>query len=509
MPSKIYSAAIAGLDAKIIEIETEVSPGLRCFTLVGLPDKAVQESRERIGVALKDAGFRSPYSQPQRVLVNLAPADIKKEGSLYDLPIALSYLLASKQTSFPSKDKLFVGELALDGKLRSIKGILPFTLKAKEQGFSEIILPRDNAAEAALIEGIDVIGAECLDQIINHLKGESKISPFKVEKKELLRKTDYSIDIGWIKGQKYAKRALEITAAGGHNLLMTGPPGTGKTILAKSICSILPQLSFKESLETTKIYSIVGLLRESNLLITSPPFRAPHHTSSEAALIGGGNPPRPGEITLAHQGVLFLDEFPEFHRNILESLRQPLEEHKITILRARHQVTFPAKFILLAAANPCPCGFHGDPDKKCTCSTSQIQKYQRKLSGPLIDRIDLFIKVPQVRYEKLVKPDDPEESQKIRKRVSIARKIQKQRLEREEILTNSEMNIPQVKEYCPIPSQSQKLLKRYVNTNRLSIRGFHRVLKTARTIADLDNSEKIKNDHLAEALMYRLKESKY
>ena len=517
MPSKIYSAAIIGLDSQIIEIETDVSYGLRCFNIVGLPDKAVEESKERVGAAIKSSNFQSPHSQPQRVLVSLAPADLKKEGSLYDLPIALGYLAASGQIKFNPQDKIVVGELALDGKLRPIKGVISLALTAKEKGWPEIILPKANAPEAALISASKdesqnpaIIGVESLKETIDYLEGKIKITPFKIEIKDFLGKPNYHIDLGWIKGQESSKRALEITAAGGHNLLMQGPPGAGKSLLASSLPSILPDLSFGEALEVTKIYSVAGLLPEDKPLINSRPFRSPHHTTSEVALIGGGNPPKPGEITLSHRGVLFLDEFPEFHRDILESLRQPLEEGKITILRAKHHLTFPSRFTLVAAANPCPCGYFNDPNKACHCLPSQIAKYRRKLSGPLIDRIDLFIDVPQLKFEKLTMPDDENCSVKIRERVEKAHQIQQERFSSDKgenkILVNSEMQIPQIKKYCQIDSKSQDILRRFVDSGKLSARGYHRVLKVARTIADLDNSENINYNHLTEALMYRIRE---
>ena len=518
MSSRVFSAAVVGLDAQIIEIEADVSFGLRCFNIVGLPDKAVEESKERVGAAIGSSGFRAPYSQPQRVLVNLAPADLKKEGSLYDLPIALGYLLASGQSRFVPQARICAGELSLDGKLKPIKGVLSFALLAKEASFKEIILPKENSREAALAlagqkeNALKIIGVDSLKQAINYLEGRIKIAPFSGD--EVVFKNDSScrFDLSWVKGQESSKRALEVAAAGGHNLLMQGPPGAGKSLLARSLPSILPNLSFEESLEVTKIYSVAGLLPKDKPLISARPFRSPHHTTSEVALIGGGNPPKPGEITLSHRGVLFLDEFPEFHRDVLESLRQPLEDGQISIFRARERLTLPARFTLVAAANPCPCGYYRDPIRPCSCSSSQIAKYRRKLSGPLIDRVDLFIDVPHLKFEKLEAAEEENVVRTIKERVAKARCIQKQRFSspsgalKEKILVNSEMQVPEVKKFCQIDPKSKEILRKFVDSGKLSARGYHRVLKVARTIADLEESENISYNHLTEALMYRIRE---
>jgi len=512
MVSKVFSAALQGLQAQIIEIEALASRGLRSFNIVGLGDKSIEEAKERVAAAVKSIGLAPPYYQAKKVLINLAPADLKKEGSLYDLPIALSYLLASNQAKFNPEGKIILGELSLDGKLKPIKGALSFSLLARKKGFSQVVLPKENEREAKLAQllrpekELEVIGAETLKEVLRYLEKRKKPPQEKLELFELEQNPEnFEIEFSWIKGQNHSKRGLEIAAGGGHHLLFQGPPGAGKTLLAKSIPSILPKLSFEELLEVTQIYSASGLLKEYQFL-NKRPFRSPHHTSSETSLIGGGNPPRVGEITLSHRGVLFLDEFPEFHRDVLESLRIPIEEGKITIQRARYNLSFPAKFMLVASANPCPCGYYNDPERECSCTPSQVASYRKKLSGPLMDRIDIFCWVPSLKYEELISPDKEGQSREVRKRVEKSREIQKERFKKESILTNSEMKIPQIKKYCQIDSSSKSLLRKFVDSRKLSARGYHRVLKVARTIADLEEKENISFDHICEALSYRLRE---
>ncbi len=505
MPSKVFSATAVGLHSEPIEVEADISGGLGNFKIVGLPDAAVQESRERVRSAIKNSSLPFPQT---RVTINLAPADIKKEGPSYDLPIAISLLLAAGKKLSDKVDlskSLFIGELSLTGVLRGVNGILPITIMAKERGFTTVYIPKENIVEASIIDGINIVPVENLTELIKHLVGIENIPFFKKEKRVRNNDAQYPLDMSDVRGQGFVKRALEIAAAGAHNVLMGGPPGSGKTMLARTMPSILPEMTLDEILEATKIYSVSGKLKKKSSLVDIRPFRSPHHTSSSVALIGGGAWPKPGEISLSHRGVLFLDEFPEFNRQVLESLRQPLEDGVVTVSRASGSVDFPAKFILIAAQNPCPCGYINDTDKDCTCSPGQIIKYERRISGPLLDRIDLHIEVDKVKIDKLTNKSTGEKSSDIRKRVQSARNIQNKRFKDLKIITNSEMGSKQVEDFCNATEESLTVLKNAIKQFHLSARSYFRVLKLARTIADLDKKDKIERQHIAEALQYRPK----
>ncbi len=505
MVNKVTTATVIGLDAYNVSVETDVLNGIPSFSIVGLPDTAINEARDRVRSAIKNSGFTFPA---KKVVINLAPADLKKEGSIFDLPIAVGLLVEEEVLAEEKlKDFAFIGELSLDGSLRGVTGVLPLILGLKEHGIKNVFVPKINASEAALAGDINVFGVNCLCDVVNHF-ADSKITPTIIDIQNYLEegaKQDYIYDFKDVKGQQKAKKALEIAAGGGHNMLMIGSPGSGKTLMAKCFASILPPLELQEALELTKIYSISGLLSPDEPLMTKRPFRAVHHTASANGIIGGGTVPKPGEITLAHRGVLFLDEMVEFPRNVLEVLRQPLEDGEIVISRAKHSIKYPAKFMLLGAMNPCPCGYLGDKQKQCTCSEFQISRYQSRLSGPLLDRIDLQVEVPRLTSDELLNIEPATESSAdIRKRVIKARKIQAERYKNDGILTNSELTSKLIKKYCQIDAQSAALLKTAIVKYQLSGRRYDRILKLARTIADLDNSENIKQIHLMQALQYRM-----
>ncbi len=499
----VDTIALLGIEAFPVTLEVDLSrSGIPSFIMVGLAEGAVKESKERVFTALKNSGFKIP---PSRITVNLAPADVKKEGSSYDLPLAISLLSACEIIPKESlKGYFFAGELALDGSLRRINGALPMAIKVKEIGAKGFILPLENSKEAAVVEDLRVFGADHIHEIIKHFLGEQELSPTQVDIKEVWeRRIYYPVDFKEVKGQQHAKRAIEVAAAGGHNLLFIGPPGSGKTMLAERIPTVLPPLDFDEAIEATKIYSVVGLLSENQPLIVERPFRAPHHTISDAGLIGGGHYPRPGEVSLAHKGVLFLDELPEFKKHVLEVLRQPLEDKKVTISRAKISITFPADFMLVAAMNPCPCGYLGDDKHSCICTPTQIQKYRSKISGPLLDRIDLHVEVPAVAYKDLKKESGFPDSKTMRENILKARDIQNYRYKELPIKTNGELRGKWLNEFCKLDEKEHNFLENAVNKLGLSARAYTRILRISRTIADLSGDEKINISHLAEAINYR------
>ncbi len=503
MFAKALSAALVGLDGVVVQVETDILNGLPAFTIVGLPDKAVEESRERVRSALQNTGADLPA---RRITVNLAPGDLPKEGPAFDLPIAISVLAASGQISADLSNMLFIGELSLDGSLRKTKGVLPMVLLAKQHGVQEVFVPYDNLREAAVIESVTIYPARTLKDVYLHLTKQKQLEPAEpVEYESLRMHASHPSDMKDVRGQEFVKRAVEVAVAGGHNVLLKGSPGAGKTLIAKTIPSILPPLSFEEALEVSKIYSISGMLDDGSIM-TSRPFRSPHHTSSHVGIIGGSAIPRPGEVSLAHRGVLFLDEFPEFSRMVLESMRQPMEDGYVVISRARDRVMFPARFMLVAALNPCPCGYFGDNLRECRCTQYQIMKYQKKLSGPILDRIDIHLDVPSVKTDKMIAADETvEDSETVRKRVSKARKKQLERFNELNIFTNSEMGSKELKQYAQLQPDAIQILKQAVDKLSLSARSYHKVIKVSRTIADLADSQEITKEHVLEALQYRSK----
>jgi len=501
MLAQVTSCAVVGLEGALVQVEVDVSNGGPYFSIVGLPDAAVQEARERVRSAIRNSGAHFPYNQ--RLTVNLAPADLRKEGPAYDLPMALALVMASGGANPDLEGAMVVGELSLDGSVRHTNGILPMVSVARQRGLKRVYVPARDAAEAALVEGLEVYPVPNLAAMLDHLNGASRLARFEMPPMPKDEEVVYPVDMADVKGQEHVKRAVEVAAAGAHNVLMTGPPGAGKTLISRAVPSILPPMAIEEALDVTKVYSVSGLLPADTPLILRRPFRSPHHTISHAGLVGGGHWPRPGEISLAHRGVLFLDELPEFGARVLEVLRQPLEDKVVTISRAAGTLTFPANFVLIAAMNPCPCGYYGDPTHECTCSAVAVARYRQRISGPLLDRIDIHVEVPRVEYEKLADVRRGEGSAAIRARVEEARERQRARFRGLRTLTNGEMGPAEVHRFCEVDEAGHALLRAAMRQLNLSARGYHRILKLARTIADLAGSERIQVAHLAEAIQYR------
>ncbi len=502
MLAKVISSSLIGIDAICVDVEVDISPGLPQFATVGLPDGAVKESKDRVKSALKNAGYEFPA---RRITVNLAPADIRKEGAAFDLPISIGILAATGVVKDRLlKNYLMLGELSLDGGVKPVRGCLSVAVSARKAGFAGIIVPRENACEGAVVEGVDVVGVSELAEVVAFLNGDRPIEPCTLDVRSLFHEeAEQGDDFSEVKGQEHAKRALEVAAAGAHNLLMIGPPGSGKTMLARRIPGILPRMSFDEAIETTKVYSVMGILERDRALITQRPFRAPHHTISDIGLIGGGNTPRPGEVSLSHNGLLFLDELPEFKKNVLEVLRQPLEDGRVTISRALMSITYPSRIMLVAAMNPCKCGGSGESGMSCTCTPREIHQYRSRISGPLLDRIDIHIEVPAVKYRELADRAEGESSAIIAGRVERAREIQQERFRGTRVHSNSQMTSRQIRKYCEPDAAGHRLLELVTERLGFSARAYTRILKVARTIADLEGSEAVREQHLAEAIQYR------